>query len=270
MYIQREHVSRIFSEKYGNPALGPIPRRCVRFGYFFPDEYYEASIEKLVTSGSHWLDVGGGRDVFPSNAKLARRLADRCGRLVAVDPSPNVLENPFAHERHQLKIEEYDTVEQFDLLSMRMVAEHIDRTDDAVSSIARLLKPGGRLVVYTVDKWSLLAVAARIVPFQLHHPIKRVVWQTEEQDTFPVFYRMNTRSALKSLATKHGLHEESFNYLDDCRTFHRYPFFNHLELGVWRVLKAVGIRYLETCLLGVYRRNQQQPPTSTDSEMHKT
>src|SRR4051812_39595476 len=115
MSATREQLLSVFGEKYGAPAQGPIPRRCSRFGYFFPDEHYEAVIERLVSPGCRWLDVGGGRDVFPSNPALARRLAARCGRLVAVDPSANVHENPFAHERHQAMIEEYTTDEPFDL-----------------------------------------------------------------------------------------------------------------------------------------------------------
>jgi SAM-dependent methyltransferase len=226
----------------------------------FPDEYYEAALDELVTPGCRWLDVGGGRDVFPSNLGLARRLADRCRRLVAVDPSPNVRENPYAHERHEALIEDYKTDELFDVLSLRMVAEHIGRPDVAVAAMAALIKPGGRMVIYTVNQWAVLSVVARLVPFALHHPLKRVVWRTEERDTFPVVYRMNSRRALARLATTHGFAEEAFRYLDDCRTFHRFRPLSHLELAAWSVLKAVGLRYPESCILGIYRRDTRLSP----------
>lgn len=255
MQITHTELSAVFRGKYGDPLTGPVTQRCQRFGYFFPDEFYEAAVDRLVAPGCRWLDVGGGRDVFPNNEMLARRLAGRCGWLTCVDPSPNVHENGLARERVQSRIEDYVSAEPYDLLTLRMVAEHIDRPDEAVAAMARLLKPGGRLVVYTVNKFAPVAVATRVVPFRLHHPLKRLVWRTEEKDTFPVAYRMNSRAALRRLTAGHGLAEESFAYLDDCRTFHRFGWMNYLELSAWRILRRVGASYPETCLLGVYRRD---------------
>lgn len=250
-----DQLLAVFRSKYGDPATaGPNPRRRFRFGYFTPDDHYEAVVEQLVTPGCRWLDVGGGRDVFPSNPTLARTLADRCGHLAAVDPSPNVHENPFAREKVQAFIEGYASAEPFDLLTLRMVAEHIARPDEALDSMALLLKPGGRLVIYTINKFAPVSVAAWVLPFWLHHPIKRVMWRTEEKDTFPVTYKMNTRATLRRLAAAHGFAEESFAHLDDCRTFHRFRLLNYAELASWKALRAVGLWYPENCLLGVYRK----------------
>lgn len=270
MLITHDELLTVFQEKYGDLAKsGPLPRRYRRYGYILPDEYYETVVERLVTPRCRWLDVGGGREIFPDNPRLARRLAERCDRLVAVDPSPNVIEHPLAHERVCSSIEEYRTDESFDVLTMRMVAEHVTQPHEAVSSMARLLKPGGRLVVYTVNKFAMVSIAAWAVPFWLHHPIKRLVWQTEEKDTFPVVYRMNTRRSLRRIAEAHGLKEEGFYYLDDCRTSHRFNWLNHLELIVWRTLRRVSVRYPETCLLGVYQREGAISSSSTVVGTHR-
>lgn len=256
MLVTLDDLRAVFRLKYGDPGtVGPGPARRLRFGYFTPDDYYETVVNRLVIPGCRWLDVGGGRDVFPSNPELARQLATRCGRLVGVDPSPNVHENPFVHERHESFIENFRSDEPFDLLTLRMVAEHITQPGDAMAAMARLLKPGGRVVIYTIHKFTPVSVVAWVVPFCLHHPIKRRVWHTEDKDTFPVAYRMNTRRDLRRLAAAHGLAEERFAYLDDCRTFHRFPALNTAELALWKALSAVGLRYPETCLLGVYRKS---------------
>ena len=255
MLVQQADLLAVFRQKYGDPATtGVNPRRRFRFGYFSPDDYYEAVVEKLVTPGCRWLDVGGGRDVFPSNPTLAKQLAERCGHLVGVDPSANIHENPYVHERAQAMIEDYQATEPFDVLTLRMVAEHISKPQEAVATMAKLLKPGGKLVLYTINKFTPVSMAAWVIPFGLHHPIKKLIWKTEEQDTFPVAYKMNTRRALRELAAANGLTEESFAYLDDCRTFHRFKLLNYAELLSWKGLRTVGLTYPENCLLGVYRK----------------
>jgi SAM-dependent methyltransferase len=251
----RPSIQLAFRLKHGDPVnMGPAPRRRAALGYFTPDDVYEGLVAHLVREGSAWIDVGGGRDLFPGNPELARLLARRCRRLVGVDPSANIDENPFVHERARCAIEDYRDAEAFDLATLRMVAEHIDRPAAAVAALARLVRPGGTVVVYTINRWSPVPVLTALVPFRLHHAFKRVLWQTEEKDTFPVAYRLNTRSSLARYFRAGGFRERCFAYLDDCRTLHRFPAFNYLELLLWRVLNRVGTRYPETCLLGVYER----------------
>ena len=48
---------------------------------------------------------------------------------------------------------------------------------------------------------------------------------------------MNTRRALKQLFDEVGMVEESFQYLDDCRTFQRWKTSNFLELCLWKSSK---------------------------------
>ena len=92
-------LREIFRLKYGDPATGWGPQMRMRAGYFNPDDHYEALVAGLVRPQTVWLDVGCGRDIFPSNRALARLLADRCRRLVGFDPDVTIEENPFIHER---------------------------------------------------------------------------------------------------------------------------------------------------------------------------
>ena len=245
----------VLLHKYGPPhAQGWGPRLRSRFQYYTPDDIYEAYVARLVEPATAWLDVGCGRDLFPSNPHLSRQLSQRCALLVGVDPSANIDENPFLHRRVKTPVEDFASDVQFDLVTMRMVAEHVPDPAAVGAVLRRSAKPGGRVVIYTVNKWSLITAASSLIPFRIHHPIKRALWGTEEQDTFPVAYRMNTRGALRSILGTAGFVEETFQLLDDCRTFARWRWLNTLELWVWKIAHAVGLHYPETCLLGVYRR----------------
>lgn len=208
----------------------------------------------LVTPDTTWLDVGCGRSMFPSNPAGAELLARRCRRLVGVDPSDNVQENPFLHERAQCHLRDYRTEEQFDLITARMVVEHIRDPAIALTALARLAKPGGRVVIYTVEKWSPVTFLSAVTPIGFHHAVKKVLWHAEERDTFPTVYRMNTRRTLRSLFETAGFREESFHHLDDCRAFGRWRALNAAELTAWRCFNAVGLRYPDACILATYRR----------------
>jgi len=250
----------LFQQKHGAPeAVGWAPQRRFRFGYYLPADIYESLLSKLVVPGCAWLDIGGGQAIFPENPRLARELASRCERVTAVDPSVNVLQNDFVHERAQCFLEEYRPNVQFDMATMRMVVEHVSSPKDFVSALGRLVKPGGMAVVFTVNRWSPIALLSWAIPFRLHHPIKRRFWGGEEEDTFPVHYRMNTQAQLRCLFQDAGFVERVLVKLDDLSVFGRFKRLNYLELLVRTVLKRVGVSYPENCLLGVFQRPAADP-----------
>jgi SAM-dependent methyltransferase len=238
-------------------TLGWHPRLRQRYGHFTPDEWYEALLLRLVGPETDWLDVGCGADLFPSNPALARVLADRCRLLVGLDPSDNIRRNPFVHEKAQCMLEDYRDTRRFDLLSLRMVAEHIADPAGAAAALSRLAKPGARVVIYTVGKWAPVTIASAMTPIAVHHAVKRLLWRTDPADTFPTEYRMNTRRALRATMAGAGFVEDGFLRLDDCRTLARWPATSRMELATWRALRAIGLGYPEYCLLGVYRKEKE-------------
>jgi hypothetical protein len=255
MLPSRNSLAQVFEEKYTRDyGLGWSPRLRKNFGYFTPDDYYETLVSNMVQNSFYWADVGCGRDVFPGNVKLARKLADRVDFLLGIDPSPNILENPFLTERFHGPIEEYKPDSQFDIITLRMVAEHIVDPDMCVAKLSSMTKRGGLVIIYTPNKWSPVSILARLLPFWSHHMLKQIVWQTEEKDSFPVAYNMNTRIDLIKRFSAHGLSEIMFAYLDDCRVTTAYKRLNAVELWSRRAFFRDRLAYPENCLLAVYRK----------------
>ncbi|MBK8977511.1 MAG: class I SAM-dependent methyltransferase [Planctomycetes bacterium] len=251
----RQALEQVFTDKFGPPERrGWGPRMRARFGYHTPDEHYEATVAALVGAGTRWLDVGCGRELLPNNRELARRLAGTAARLVGVDPDVTLEENTYVHEKVRLPFDHYETGERFDLLTLRMVAEHVEHPGAVADTIARLLAPGGRVVIYTVYRWSPVPLITSLVPFSWRHGVKRFLWRTEAKDTFPTCFRMNTRGTLRRLFEVRGLQEEWFALVDDCRSLARFKAGLWTELTVRRLCRAVGLGYPERCVLGVYRR----------------
>jgi len=248
-------LRQMFHLRYGAEGqLGWGPRLRREHHYHTPDDVYEALVAGLVTAGMSWLDVGGGRALFPNNVELSRALAQRCARLVGVDPDPTLAENPWVHEKVLGGIDGYDGKGAFDLVTLRMVAEHIAEPEACVRGVERALRPGGIAVVFTVSAYSPMPLLTRLAPMPLRHAVKGWLWGTQPKDTFPTCFRMNTRSALQRLFAGVGMHEEQFLRLDDCRTFARFRTMCEIELRVMRLCRMVRLPYPEHCLLGIYRK----------------
>jgi 2-polyprenyl-3-methyl-5-hydroxy-6-metoxy-1,4-benzoquinol methylase len=254
----RDELLRVFQSKYcGESVLGWGPKQRLKHNYFTPDDYYEALVSRLLEHGDRWCDVGCGRDIFPTHPALAAICASRCEFVFGIDPDENIKENRFLHEGFQGLVEDCPTTHQFDLVTMRMVAEHIVHPERAIARIARLLKPGGRVVIYTPHKWAPMSIVASIVPFPLHNFFKRFLWATEARDTFPTQYKLNTRKDLGRYAAASGMRELHFARVDDCRITNAYRTLNLLELKAMDLLRRVGLPYPEACIIAVYGRPRE-------------
>ena len=248
-------LQALFEEKYRmSYGLGWGPKLRHRFGYYMPEDFYEALVAKLVVENCSWVDVGCGRDIFPSNKKLAETLSKKASFVYGIDPDDNVQENPFLTERFQGLVEDCQTQSVFDVITMRMVAEHIQTPQLAVGKLAELTAKGGIVIVFTPNKWSPMSLVAKAVPFKLHNPLKRLIWDSEARDTFPVAYKLNTRRELAKHFCENGFRELFFAYLDDCTVTGGYPIANRVELVVRNMFCKVGVPYWENCLLAVFQR----------------
>lgn len=244
--------------KHPRPGWGHEMRR--RMGYFTPDDHFETTVAQLVRPGSAWCDVGCGREVLPPNQPLARALAERASRVYGIDPDSNILENALLSDRFHGQIEDCPERDAFDVMTLRMVAEHITDPERVMNSIAAMLKPGGRVVIYTPYKWSPMALAARIAPFKLHAPLKRLLWpDIQDRDTFPTAFRLNDRKDIRRHAERSGLRVESFTLLDDCSLFARFKTLHLLDLSVRRACRAIGAPYPERCILAVLLKPSATP-----------
>ncbi len=249
-------LDSLFRRHSGDPLQhGWRVRMRHRFHYFTAEAWYQAVVDQLVTDKCRWIDVGGGKSIFPHDRKLSCELAKRCEHLVGVDPSTNLDQNDLVDERCKATIEEYYNEGVFDLATLRMVAEHIQQPEKVVQSFSRLIKPMGYVVIYTPNRWAFVSVMASLMPNKLHASFARFMSPgRKDEDVFPTFYRMNTRRRLRNLFEEGGFREVGFAYVDDCVVFQRFRVTCFLELSLWRLFRLVRVRYPENNLLGIYQK----------------
>jgi SAM-dependent methyltransferase len=96
-----------------------------------------------------------------------------------------------------------------DLITCRMVVEHLDRPAEAFAEVARCLHPGGAFVVITPNllNYGIFgnAVATKVLPEKLRLRLVHATDAREEKDIFPVRYKANIMRRLGYLLSRSGL-----------------------------------------------------------------
>ncbi len=250
MIIEPDFVKQALQWKHGSALTGATIVAQRQAGYVSPDAEYEASLLRLVQPGIEWLDAGCGRSPCPFNPGLARHLADRAV-LTGLDPGPNLPDNPYL--RHAIAGGLSDCrAGPFDLVTMRMAAEHVADAAAAAAGLHRLVRPSGTLLIYTVHAGSPTVLLGRFAPLAWHRAVMRRVFGGEDRDVFRAHYRLNTPAVL--LAALPGFALRRMMVLDDCRTTIGWPLLHRAELALWRLGKRVGRRYPERCIQAEFVR----------------
>ncbi|MDD5302617.1 MAG: class I SAM-dependent methyltransferase [Elusimicrobia bacterium] len=203
---------------------------------YFPDfvpghEVYLRRAAELAPVGGKILHLGAGRDAMGVVARLSTcsvTAVDPDERGLALNPAPTKLkadgeELPFVNA-------------SFDMVLCEHVFEHLERPAAVLSECSRVLRPGGRLLFLTPNRWSYIAVAAALTPYRFHIWFRSMLIGTAEVDTFPTIYRINTRRDIQALGHAAGLRLEWFESFVGCPTY--------LETGEWLHRFGVGLHLL--------------------------
>jgi SAM-dependent methyltransferase len=153
------------------------------------------------------LDFGAGRGWWADRLHEyrfgLRDLRGRCKKMIGVDVTPEVHDNPVLGEAHVVEpgrsLPFGDAT--FDVIVSWAVFEHIEDADGCARELERVLRPGGWICAWTPNRWGLTTIAAQLVPYRLHGRLLRRLGtlRPDAGDVFPTYYRMNTRRALRGL-----------------------------------------------------------------------
>lgn len=69
----------------------------------------------------------------------------------------------------------------------------------------RVLRNDGYVCIRTSNRWSYIAIAARLIPNRHHAKVTSTVQQgRKEEDVFPTVYRCNSKRQLKKMMQRNG------------------------------------------------------------------
>lgn len=214
--------------------ITPFSNVQEQIDHFFSDtpHPYRVLDQKLaaeVKPDSTVLEIGCGR-----NAPCLRRLRGRAARLYGID----LVEFSVKFDDLILLNESVTDMRSIaentiDLAFSRSVMEHVENPPGAYREIFRILKPGGKYIFLTPNRYDYASIAASLVPNRFHSKIVRHTEGRKEIDTFPTFYRSNSFSRIRKLSDDSG-----FEVLELAR-LGQYP--SYLQFN--RVLFWLGCLY---------------------------
>ncbi len=203
------------------------------------------------------LEVGCGR-----GAGTLAKLKGRAERLIGIDlvdftnPDPG-LTLICGDACNMAGIDDHSV----DLVFSQSVMEHIRDVDACYREIARVLKPGGCCTFLTPNFFDYNSLIAWVVPNALHPILVRATEGRAEEDTFPTFYRSNTRRAIQKAAGRAGLEIDDFGYLG------QYPASMVFSETLFRIMARYeeflcwsGATFLQGWIMCTLRPNGKRPP----------
>jgi len=162
--------------------------------YRFQWEIYDRLLRKSVPADGVWIDLGCGDNRWLERVQARVRLGIDVGIHDGLRDSTfaqgSVYELPFANE-------------SVDALSARFVVEHLSDPIAFFAESARVLKPGGSLVIQTTNVMSPLLFLASKVPYAFRRWFTGRLFRVRETDVFPTYYRFNSPDLYRE--TIHGL-----------------------------------------------------------------
>jgi SAM-dependent methyltransferase len=166
---------------------------------------FMVSAQALAARASLIAEVGCGRGALVDLHAPGGPWQDLRGdqrTVVGIDIDPIGAENPIIDEFRLIAEDGLWPLDDatVDLAVSDFVLEHVTDPQAFVRELARVLRPGGVFIARTINRHSMLAAAARMVPNHSHaRVLERLQPGREERDVFRTAYQMNTRSDLDDL-----------------------------------------------------------------------
>ena len=227
-------------------------RWYVQRGWRHAYRHYEDAILTRLDGRKSILDLGCGR-TFPQ----APRYLAHTNSVYGVDPLVDAAAvTPGAIARSGLADALPFPDASFDIVACRSVLEHIARPAAVFAEIARVLRPGGEFVFLTPSRYDYVSLAARVLPDAWHPWIMSRLEGRAEADTFPTFYRANTRRAVAHHARRYGLVVRRLEYLRHPPEYFMFsPMLYRLAALYDHAINAVGaLDFLRGWLWGVLQK----------------
>lgn len=166
---------------------------------------FMVSAQALAARAHVVAEVGCGRGALVDVDRPGGPWQDLRGegrRVIGIDVEDTGRANPTIDEFRLIDADGHWPLDDasVDLAVSDFVLEHVTEPEPFVRELARVLKPGGAFVARTINRRSLLAAVARLVPNDLHaKALEHLQPGREERDVFRTAYQMNSRADLGRL-----------------------------------------------------------------------
>ena len=219
-------------------------KRVIHPSLRYAQNVYEDVLGEYAKAGARWLDVGCGHHILPEwRGDSEQQLVARCAVVVGVDADTQALsKHRSIHMRAAAKLPDLPfRPDSFDLVTANMVVEHLATPAADFASMARILAPGGYLILHTPNALGHATIGARLVPEPFKKRLVHLLDGRVADDVYPTFYRANTPRRIRACASAVRLEVERIALIGSDAVTALVPPLAMLEL-LW--IRLVSLRAL--------------------------
>jgi SAM-dependent methyltransferase len=142
----------------------------------------------------------------------------------------------------------------------RSVIEHLENPAQTFHEFSRVLRPGGKVVIVTPNKYDYVSIIASLTPYGVHRRLAAKVFQIPEDDVYPTLYRANTISALRKIFHSTGMTEAAMQTINHYPAYLMFsPVLFRLGVLYERITSLRMFRSLRGSILCVFEKPKQSP-----------
>jgi SAM-dependent methyltransferase len=206
-------------------------------------EIYNQLLNEYINGETIWLDIGCGRNEHVAEYGQKAKLALGIDRLI----NPGITDAPFiqANLRNIPLPPDYA-----DLITLRMVVEHIERIPEDFFEINRILKPNGKLIILTTNIMSPVVFLPSLFPSALKNWLILKIFKVSHEDVFPTHHRFNSPRVIKrGICNLRPINIQYLEFVSLDRPLLLFVF------GIWYlIVKPSPFRYLRSNILAVFEK----------------
>jgi len=212
---------------------------------------YQDLVKAAVSSNTLLLDVGCGRDSLAAEAVRQTRVSVGMDRSLDDLPHNTLVTYCLGGDAGSIPF----AANTFDVIISQWVVEHFDQPVTQFAEIARVLKPGGQLIIMTTNANNYIAWTGRLFPERLRTFVLTRLLRRSAHESFPTFYRANTRRALTRVGAQAGLRLARYAYVGN-------PFYLAFSVPLFRCAMVYerltdmrALNHLKLYLLAVLQKD---------------
>jgi len=201
------------------------------------------------------LDLGCGTGIGKKASYSMRKFVSR---VVGIDIDKGINTNILVDERvigdvYMLPFKNA----AFDLIYSDYVLEHIDRPQNFVSEVNRVLKSSGYFIVRTPNRYHYVPLIGMLMPKQLKSFIANFSRNlTSENETFRTYYKMNTVPELIKIFLSNGFSTEKIELIEKEPSYLMFSELLFLLGTMYEIVvnSTASLSFLRANIIGVFRK----------------
>jgi SAM-dependent methyltransferase len=217
-------------------------------------DYYDEELAPLISKKTVLLDAGCGEKGIMNKYRGQNRLS------VGIDLSLRSLKkNNSIDELLISSVEKMPFRDgSFDVVICQWVIEHLENPELVYQEFSRVLKRNGHLIVVTNSVYNGIMLVSAILPIKIRDKLKEKVFPREiKEDTFPTYYRCNSRKAFEKMLYALGFSKHFCGYSGDISIFLFSKFLFVLAIAYEKITDMKWLNCFKMHIIAHYEKTSQ-------------